>query len=280
MKVDLHIHTTVSDGTSTPRQVVQIAAQRKLRAIAITDHDTVGGIEEAKAEGLRSGIEVIPGVEINTDYNHQEIHILGYFIRYEDHKLLTHLESLQNARLARIRKMVDRLPGLGLPIELKRVLELAGEGSVGRPHIGMAMVEKGYVASVEEAFQRYLGLGRPAFVPRYALSPAEAVGIIRQAGGTAVWAHPGLAQRDYLIVELVEAGLRGLEVYYPEYTPDMVRHYLALARQYHLVVTGGSDYHGSGTGYRAELGEVTVHYDVVNQLRQGLNRSIKQLNKQ
>ncbi len=273
MKVDLHIHTTASDGTSTPRQVVQIAAQRKLQAIAITDHDTVGGIEEAKAEGLRSGIEIISGVEINTDYNQQEIHILGYFIRYEDHQFLTRIESLQNARLSRIKKMVDRLPGLGLPIELKRVLELAGEGSVGRPHIGMAMVEKGYVASVQEAFQRYLGLGRPAFVPRYALTPADAVRIIRQAGGIAAWAHPGLAQRDYLMGELVEAGLRGLEVYYPEHTPDMVRHYLALARQYHLVVTGGSDYHGSGTGYRAELGEVTVPYDVVNQLRQGLNRS-------
>ena len=273
MKVDLHIHTTASDGTSTPQQVVQIAAERKLQAIAITDHDTVGGIEEAKAEGLRSGIEVIPGVEINTDYNHQEIHILGYFIRYNDSQFKERLEILQNARLIRIKKMVDCLPGLGLPIEFKRVLELAGEGSVGRPHIGMAMMEKGYVTTVQEAFQRYLGLGRPAFVPRYALAPAEAVEIIRQAGGIPVWAHPGLAKRDYLLVELVEAGLQGLEVYYPEHAPDIVRHYLALARQYRLVVTGGSDYHGSGTGYRAELGEVTVPYDVVNQLRQGLDRS-------
>lgn len=273
MKVDLHIHTTASDGTSTPQQVVQLAAQRKLRAIAITDHDTVGGILEAKAEGHRLGIEVIPGVEINTDYNHQEIHILGYFIRYKDRDLQTRLENLQKARLIRIRKMVDRLPGLGLPIELKRVLELAGEGSVGRPHIGMAMTEKGYVASVAEAFQRYLGLGRPAFVPRYALTPAEAVRIIRKAGGIAVWAHPGLAQRDCLMAELVEAGLRGLEVYYPEHTPDMVRHYLALAQKYQLVVTGGSDYHGSGTGYRAELGDVTVAYEAVDQLKQGSDRS-------
>lgn len=271
LKTDLHIHTTVSDGTSTPRQVVQIAAKRKLRAIAITDHDTVGGIEEAKAEGLQSGVEVIPGVEINTDYNHQEIHILGYFIRFKDRQFLAHLDRLQNARVIRIEKMVNRLPGLGLPVKLKRVLELAGAGSVGRPHIGMAMVEKGYVTSIQEAFQRYLGLGRPAFVPRFALTPAEAVGIIRQAGGVAVWAHPGLAKHDYLLAELIGAGLRGLEVYYPEHTPEMVRHYLALARQHRLVVTGGSDYHGSGTGYRAELGEVTVAYEAVEQLRQSLN---------
>jgi len=266
LKVDLHVHTTASDGTNTPQQVVQIAASRNLKAISITDHDTVGGIEEAITAGLRLGVEIIPGVEINTDYNHQEVHILGYFIKYNDDQFQSRLKELQNARIIRIKKIVNQLQALGLPVELKRVMELAGPGSVGRPHIGMVMVEKGYVNSIQEAFHRYLGYGRPAFIPRYALDPAEAVGIIRQAGGVAVWAHPGLANRDDLILKLVEAGLQGLEVYYPEHSSEMRSHYLALALQYGLVATGGSDYHGSSADYRADLGEVTVDYAVVDQL--------------
>jgi hypothetical protein len=271
LKADLHVHTTASDGTSTPQQVVELAASCGLKAIAITDHDAIGGIEEAIQASCGLGIEVIPGVEINTEHNNREVHILGYFIRYNDEEFQARLIELQNARLIRIEKIVHRLKSLKLPVELSRVLELAGAGSVGRPHIAMVMVEKGYVNSITDAFQQYLGYGASAFIPRYKLDPAEAVGIIRQAGGVAVMAHPGLANCDHLISELVKFGLQGLEVYYPEHSPDMVRRYLSLARNYGLIVTGGSDYHGSGAGYRANLGVVTVSYQVVAQLKKLLS---------
>lgn len=268
MRVDLHIHTTASDGTDTPQQVVTKAASLGLKAIAITDHDEISGVSLAVELGRELGIEIIPGVEINTEYEHREVHILGYFIDCHCPALLSELKRIQNARKDRVAKIVHKLHHLGIFIDLHRVFELSESGSIGRPHIGMAMQEKGYVDSVQEAFQRYIGFGCPAFVPRYHLHPVEAVGIIQQAKGVAVFAHPGLVNKDHLIPQLVEAGLQGLEVYYPEHTEEQIKKYKRLARDYNLVITGGSDYHGPGCGYRVELGEIYVPYQVVEDLRQ------------
>ena len=268
MEVDLHIHTTASDGTSTPQEVVEIAAHYGLRAIAITDHDEVGGITPALLAGRLTGIEVIPGIEINTEYEQREVHILGYLIDYHDPKLLAQLKRLQDARLIRISKIVNALRQLGLPIELSRVRELAGNGSIGRPHIGMAMIEQGYVKSIQEAFHRFIGFGCPAYVPRYKIGPEEVVEMILGAKGVPILAHPGLVNRDDLIPKLVKVGLQGLEVYYPEHEPWMVGKYLKLTDKYGLIATGGSDYHGNGANYRADIGTVTVSYRVVDQLKE------------
>lgn len=267
-KTDLHIHTSASDGSATPVEVVEEALRKRLKAIAITDHDVIEGIKPALEAAKGTCLEVIPGVEINTEGAGHEVHILGYFINVDNPVFKAQLDFLRNARESRAEKIVRRLQELGIDIEWKRVLEIAGEGSVGRPHIGLAMMEKGYVSSVQEAFQKYVGYGCPAYVPRYKIEPTEAVRIIKSAGGAAVMAHPGLSQRDDLIPELVAAGICGLEVYYPTHTPAQTEYYLNIARQYNLLATGGSDYHGYGPNFRSEMGEITVPYTVAEKLRQ------------
>lgn len=261
------MHTSASDGANSPQEVVAEASVLGLKAIAITDHDVIEGVLPAQLAARKTGVEVIPGVEINTEAQEREIHILGYFVDVDDPRLVARLHELRKAREIRVEKIVNKLRQLGIEIELDRVLQIAGSGSVGRPHVGLAMIEKGYVASVAESFQKFTGFGRPAYVPRYKIDPQEAIKIINSVGGVAVYAHPGLALCDHLIPQMVRSGLRGLEVYYPEHTPEQQRYYLELARQYNLLVTGGSDYHGPGVNFRFNLGEVTVGYEVVDRLK-------------
>lgn len=261
------MHTSASDGASSPQEVVKEASALSLKAIAITDHDVIDGVLPAQLAACQTGVEVIPGVEINTEAQEREIHILGYFIDIDDPRLVSCLHQLRKAREIRVEKIVNKLRRLGIEIELDRVFQIAGSGSVGRPHVGLAMIEKGYVTSVAESFRKYTGFGRPAYVPRYKIDPLEAIRMINAAGGVAVYAHPGLALRDHLIPQMVRAGLRGLEVYYPEHTPEQQQHYLELSRRYGLLATGGSDYHGPGANFRFRLGEVTVGYEVVEHLR-------------
>jgi len=262
------VHTSASDGSAAPAEVVEEALQKGLKAIAITDHDVLEGVKPALQAARGTSLEVIPGVEINTEGEGHEVHILGYFIDVDSPELKARLDFLRNARESRAEKIVRRLQELGLSIEWERVLEIAREGSVGRPHIGLAMMEKGYVSSVQEAFQKYIGYGRPAYVPRYKIEPVEAVEIIKKAGGAAVMAHPGLSQRDDLIPQLVAAGICGIEVYYPAHTPAQTEHYLKIAQHYNLLATGGSDYHGHGPNFRSEMGEITVSYAVAEKLYQ------------
>ncbi|NPV26014.1 MAG: PHP domain-containing protein [Firmicutes bacterium] len=266
MCVDLHIHTTASDGLLSPQQVVGQAVDLGLRAIAITDHDIIDGCSPAITVAGEK-LEVIPGIEINTEWKNKEVHVLGYFIDLEDQQFLQTLKELRQARLNRIGKIVRKLRQLGLNIELSRVLELAGAGTIGRPHIAIAMIEQGYVETIQEAFTNYIGYGAPAYVPRYKLSPSEAVEIIRRAKGIPVLAHPGLIGSDELIPDLVKIGLQGLEVFYPEHDPEQTEHYLRLARYYNLAVTGGSDFHGNSSDYRGELGGLKIDYSVVEKLR-------------
>ena len=248
-RIDLHLHTTHSDGSFSTRDVMAFAKQAGLTALAITDHDIVEGIAEATAIGAELGIEVVPGVEISSRLGESELHILGYFLNWTDPLLAQRLSSLRDSRHTRNPKIVQRLNELGIPITYEEVRALAGTESVGRPHIARLLMEKKFVTSAKEAFDRYLANGRPAFVDRELPEPAEAVRWIREAGGVPVLAHPTWVRTSAdglrtLVRELKTAGLGGIEVHYSTHTPSQTTEYLELAKQCDLLVTGGSDFHG------------------------------------
>jgi len=260
MKVDLHIHTTASDGRLTPEEVVRIAAKQGLSVIAITDHDSIAGLEPAllAAESFPS-LRVIPGLEINTDIPNGEVHILGYFIDYKNKELEQALERLRNSREARARQMLTKLEELGIDIAWQRVLELAGGGSVGRPHIAQAMFERGYIPSFQEAFIKYIGRQGPAYAERERLSPQGAAKLVVKAGGLPVLAHPAdIDDLEELLVELKEGGLVGLEAYYNGYHRRMIERLVHLAAKHGLITSGGSDFHGLGGVDETPLGGVAV----------------------
>lgn len=276
---DLHVHTTASDGILTPEAVVDLAAAHGLAAVGITDHDTISGIGAAlrrahELAGERSGRapSVVPGVEINTDYGDGEIHILGYFVDWEDGALAQTLERLREGRLARVRRILDRLQALGLAVDLDRIISPGEEGSVGRPHVARAMVDAGHVQTVRQAFERYLARGRPAYVGRERFTPVEAVRAVRKAGGVAVLAHPAKDATAEFIDTLIAAGLEGIEVHHPDHDRHLVRYYLALAKERDLIVTGGSDSHGPGSVHGAAIGSYTVDCAVVEELRRRSGR--------
>lgn len=248
-RIDLHLHTTHSDGSFSTREVMTFAKQAGVTALAITDHDIVEGIAEATAIGAELGIEVVPGVEISSRLGESELHILGYFLNWTDPLLAQRLSSLRDSRHTRNPKIVQRLNELGIPITYEEVRALAGTESVGRPHIARLLMEKKFVTSAKEAFDRYLANGRPAFVDRELPEPAQAVQWIREAGGVPVLAHPTWVRTSAdglrtLIRELKATGLGGIEVHYSTHTPSQTTEYLELAKQCDLVVTGGSDFHG------------------------------------
>ncbi len=248
-RIDLHLHTTHSDGSFSTREVMTFAKQAGVTALAITDHDIVEGIAEATAIGAELGIEVVPGVEISSRLGESELHILGYFLNWTDPLLAQRLSSLRDSRHTRNPKIVQRLNELGIPITYEEVRALAGTESVGRPHIARLLMEKKFVTSAKEAFDRYLANGRPAFVDRELPLPAQAVQWIREAGGVPVLAHPTWVRTSAdglrtLVRDLKVTGLGGIEVHYSTHTPSQTTEYLELAKQCDLVVTGGSDFHG------------------------------------
>ena len=248
-RIDLHLHTTHSDGSFSTAEVMAFAKQAGLTALAITDHDIVDGIPEATAIGKELGIEVVPGVEISSRLGESELHILGYFLNWTDPLLAQRLSTLRDSRHLRNPKIVQRLNELGIPITYEEVRALAGTESVGRPHIARLLMERKFVTSAKEAFDRYLANGRPAFVDRDLPAPADAVQWIREAGGVPVLAHPTWVRTSaeglrVLVRELKAAGLGGVEVHYSTHTPSQTTEYLDLAKQCDLLVTGGSDFHG------------------------------------
>ncbi len=248
-RLDLHLHTTRSDGSLPPTEVLALAQKVGVSALAITDHDTVEGLPEAFEAGEALGIEVIPGVEISSRFGDNELHVLGYFPDWKDQDFLDKLATLRKARHTRNPRMVEKLNELGLALTYDEVKTLAGTDSVGRPHIARVLMDKGYVQSAKEAFDRYLAQGAAAYVPRELPEPVEAIQWIRAAGGVPVLAHPTWVKLSgealvQLCRTLKEAGLMGIEVFYSTHKPQQTSEYLDLARRLDLLVTGGSDFHG------------------------------------
>lgn len=279
MGVDLHIHSTWSDGTKSPEQIVHLARTRHLSAISITDHDTVDGIADGCRAGEQHGLEVIPGIELSVVHGDLHMHMLGYFIDANDHELKKALETIQSARKTRNGKIINKLQELGISISLDEVLQKSGFGQTGRPHIGQVLVEKGAVKDLDSAFSKYLKKGCSAYVARYVLTAEEAIRIIRGAGGVAVLAHPGsidnsLRKIPALLEQLVSLGLEGLELYYPVHTKKIFKKLKVMASLYDLVVTGGSDYHGDiRPGTTLAGGQsVRVPDEVVAHLKERLGR--------
>jgi len=272
--VDLHTHTTASDGTYTPAELVREAVRRGVRVLAITDHDSTEAVEPALAVAREHPpLEIVPGIEINTEAAGGEVHILGYFIDHAAPWLQILLGEFREERAARVWRIAERLAALGLPIDPADVFALVREGSAGRPHIAQVMVQKGYVATVGEAFDRYLAAGGPAYVSHRKVDPREACAIIHRAGGVAVMAHPGFhAAAEALVRDLAgEARLDGVECYYSDHTPDQTARFLALCRALDLVTTGGSDFHGPAVR-AATLGQPPVPWDAYEALRRRAGR--------
>ncbi len=245
MPVDLHIHSTASDGTLAPEEIAERAARLGLTAIAIADHDELSGVGPAQRRAGELGVGFVPAVEINTDYHETEVHVLGYWIDPGDARLQQDLERIRDARIQRAGLIVERLQGMGVKIELQDVLEAAGEGSVGRPHIALALVRAGVCGTLRQAFANYIGKRCPAYVPRVKPSVEEAIRIIQRRGGCPVLAHPGLvAGRPRIIHEAAELGVEGVEAYHPKHDPRRVASVLRQATELGLLVTGGSDSHG------------------------------------
>jgi predicted metal-dependent phosphoesterase TrpH len=265
--VDLHTHTTASDGTYAPRELVAEAASRGVRVLAITDHDSTEGLPEAFEEAeRRRPLEVLPGIEINCDVEGAEIHVLGYLMDWQAEWFQDFCREQRRERRARVHRMVERLAALGMPLEADEVFAIVKEGSAGRPHVAQVMVARGYVKTVREAFDKYLGSGKPGHVQRKTVTPEDAVRVIRKAGGVPVFAHPGLADRDELIPALIAAGLMGIECYYTEHSAAQRASYLQLCKDHDLVATGGSDFHGPKVR-AAILGSPSVPMSAVDALR-------------
>jgi hypothetical protein len=248
--VDLHTHTNRSDGTFEPAELIRLAAERGLDAVAVTDHDTTDGLREAEAAGDEHGVEVVPGVEFSAEHLGTSVHVLCYWMDASHEGFQAELSRLRDDRFRRGELMVEKLQALGFDVSFERVREIAKGGNIVRPHVAQAMVEAGIVASEEEAFERWIADGRPAHVPKHALDPVDAVALIRQAGGLCVLAHPGMwgdqtAVPDELIEAMAGAGMAGLEVDHTDHSPEQRERYRAMAADLGLVATGGSDCHGT-----------------------------------
>jgi hypothetical protein len=267
-RADLHCHTTYSDGSLTPTQLVDRAVQRGLEVMALTDHDCTDGLPEAlEAASRHPGFLLIPGIELSTDVPKDEVHVLGYFIGWQSPAFQERLDRMRRSRLDRGQAMLDKLRGLGIDLSWERVQEIAGEGAVGRPHIALAMLEAGRIKTLDEAFDLYLSRNGPAYVEREKMLPTEAVELITGVSGLPVLAHPAqLEDLDRFLEELKGAGLLGMEVYYQSYGPEDIDRLLAAARRHGLLPLGGSDFHGIGGGHERDLGDIPLPFEAVEQL--------------
>jgi predicted metal-dependent phosphoesterase TrpH len=253
-----------------------LALARGLCVIALTDHDTVSGVADAREAAASTETEVIAGVEINAAGDGTSLHVLGFYVDPQDPHLIEKLRTMRDARLGRARKMLKRLYEMGMPLEWEEVRALAGGESVGRPHVARALINRGHVATVQEAFDRFIGPGRPAHVPRLRLTPAETIQVIIEAGGVPVLAHPAHSGPAAVerIPEFVAYGLRGLEVYYPRHSPDEVEMLLSLCQEYDLIATGGTDFHGPNSDEGAPLGSIHVPLACAERLREAATNAV------
>jgi predicted metal-dependent phosphoesterase TrpH len=268
--IDLHLHTTASDGRCPPAGIAAVARRAGLSVISVTDHDTVAGLERAAEGASAEGVRLVPGIEITAVQEDADVHVLGYFFDARDTRLASFLAAQRADRVRRFREMGARLAALGMPIDVEKVIErVEGEGSgrsIGRPLLARALVDAGYLESRRDAFDRYLVEGGPAWVPRRAPSPAEVVGVIHDAGGVASLAHPGLLGHDEWIPPLAAAGLDAIEVYYSDHSPELTIHYRELASRLRLAMTGGSDYHGDAAHGPERPGACVLPADVFEEL--------------
>lgn len=264
-RVDLHLHTTASDGVYSPAKVVDLAARAGLAAIAITDHDTLDGVEPALAAGMLYRIEVIPGVEVSSIHDGEEVHLLGYFPDLGG-SLVPFLEKMRRERMYRMQRMLERLHDLGIRLSWAEVEEEAGDAAPGRLHLARLLVKKKYVYTIDEAFKSFLGHGRPAFISRNLLPAFEVVRLLRAGGALPVLAHPGPKGKPVLEA-LLAHGLEGVEVFHPEHTPTVQRCYERLAREKGLLVTGGSDFHGDARGRVRQPGQISIPYRYLELIR-------------
>ncbi len=267
-RIDLHVHSNVSDGKYTPEEIVTKAAELGLAYLALTDHDSVDGIIPAmEAARAFPKLRFIPGVEISTDVPDGEVHVLGYFIDYTDKELGEALKRFRNSRQGRARGMVAKLRRLGIDIDEERVREIAGDGTIGRPHIARAMLEKGYIETFTEAFDKYIGRDGPAYVEREKMMPEEAVALIIRSHGLPVMAHPfTVTEPEATVAKLKAAGLAGIEAYYKDNTGEQTDALVEMADKYGLIVTGGSDYHGIDESREVALGGVEIPVEAVERL--------------
>jgi 3',5'-nucleoside bisphosphate phosphatase len=264
---DLHLHTLFSDGTFTPEELAHRGAQVGLVAMALTDHDTVEGCDRMAQSCQSLGIEFIPGTELTAEFDGHEVHLLGYFLDVRQPRFLAEIKKFQDVRQERIQEMVTRLNQMGIPLRAETVFALANCHSPGRPHVARALAQEGICRSMDEAFDRFLKKGRPAWVPKYKISARDAMDLIHQAGGLAVMAHPGLNHCDQIIPHLAADGLDGLECFHSKHSSTQSEYYLALAARLHLAVTGGSDCHGFSKG-KPLLGGVRLPAVYLEKLRQ------------
>lgn len=271
-KIDLHMHTNYSDGQHTPEELILKVKEAGIDLISITDHDTVDGIEEGIEIGKRNGVEVIAGLEISSDIRDREVHILGYFIDTNNKELADYLKFFRAERIKRAARIAEKLNALGLSIELSDIMDVAKNSAVGRPHIAKAMVKKGLVTNYFEAFSKYIGNGCPAYERKVHVSPRSAFKIISDAGGLSFIAHPGNLP-DTIMVELIEAGLDGIEVIHPSHLPYQIKHYRGIVNEYFLLESGGSDFHGGDRNDYANLGKYTIGVSKVEAMRKQLLRN-------
>lgn len=272
MFADLHLHTNFSDGTYTPEELVHQAQRHGLRAIALTDHDTVEGCGRCRTACETVGMEFIAGAELTAEQSGNELHILGYGLDVQHPRLLAETAKFQEVRQNRIREMVEKLNAENVPLCVETVFSLANCRAPGRPHVARALVKAGLCTTLDQAFEKYLKKNRPAWVPKCKISAAEAIELIHEAGGVAVMAHPGLNRTDEVIPSMVEAGLDGIECYHTKHSNTTAEHYLEIADRYSLLVTGGSDCHGMSKG-KPLIGSVRLPYQRVEKLKERMARN-------
>lgn len=266
--IDLHLHTTASDGLCEPAVLVDLAWRAGIRTMSVTDHDTVAAVADVERAAGASGIAFVPGIEITAVHDGRDVHVLGYFIRCEDAALAEFLERQRADRVRRVSAMADKLADMGKPVDRKALLASRPKGrSLGRPMVAKALVRAGHVIDTRQAFDQLIGEGKPAFIPRCGPSPADVIGIIGRAGGLASLAHPGLLKRDDLIPNMIDAGLTAIEAFHSEHDAATTEHYLAFAERHRILVSGGSDYHGEKERRKAAFGTIGLPRERFEQLK-------------
>jgi predicted metal-dependent phosphoesterase TrpH len=272
--IDLHLHTTASDGLCEPAVLVDLAWRAGIRTLSVTDHDTVAALAETEDFAAASGITFVPGIEITAVHDGRDVHVLGYFIDRDDAALGDFLERQRADRARRVAAMADRLAELGKPVDRDALLApRPGGTSLGRPLLARELVRAGHVADTRQAFDQLIGVGRPAFVPRRGACPSDVIGIINRAGGVASLAHPGLLKRDDLIPGMIDAGLAAVEAFHSEHDAATTEHYLSVADHHGILVSGGSDYHGERERRRGAFGSVGLPRDRFDRLKSRVTRA-------